>query len=50
MLDPRHISCFMAIPGMAQRDVLASMERFGSKVMPAVARALRGREPAVCTA
>jgi alkanesulfonate monooxygenase SsuD/methylene tetrahydromethanopterin reductase-like flavin-dependent oxidoreductase (luciferase family) len=47
-LDPRHISCFMAIPGMPQRNVLASMERFGAKVMPMVERARR--EPVASTA
>lgn len=33
-LDPTHISCFMAIPGLGQAKILRSMERFGSEVMP----------------
>jgi len=40
-LQPTHISCFMAIPGMPQDRVLRSMERFGSEVMPRLDRALR---------
>lgn len=40
-LQPRHISCFMAIPGMPQDRVLASMERFGTAVMPMLERSLR---------
>jgi alkanesulfonate monooxygenase SsuD/methylene tetrahydromethanopterin reductase-like flavin-dependent oxidoreductase (luciferase family) len=38
-LRPRHISCFMAIPGMEQDRVLRSMERFGAEVMPILAKA-----------
>jgi len=33
-LQPTHISAFMAIPGLEQRQVLRSMEAFGAKVMP----------------
>jgi len=33
-LRPTHISCFMAIPGIEQKRILRSMERFGSDVMP----------------
>ena len=46
VLQPRHISCFMAIPGMPQDRVLASMERFGTHVMPMLEGALRGNPPA----
>ncbi len=34
VLGPKHISCFMAIPGLDQSKILRSMERFGSKVIP----------------
>ena len=37
-LQPTHISAFMAIPGIEQKSVLKSMEAFGAKVMPQVAR------------
>ncbi|MBL8669743.1 MAG: LLM class flavin-dependent oxidoreductase [Alphaproteobacteria bacterium] len=33
-LGPTHISAFMAIPGIPQKRVLRSMERFGSFVLP----------------
>jgi alkanesulfonate monooxygenase SsuD/methylene tetrahydromethanopterin reductase-like flavin-dependent oxidoreductase (luciferase family) len=33
-LEPTHISAFMAVPGIEQKRVLASMEAFGKKVMP----------------
>lgn len=33
-LGPKHISCFMAIPGLDQTKILRSMERFGSEVVP----------------
>lgn len=33
-LEPTHISAFMAIPGIEQKRVLKSMERFGKDVMP----------------
>lgn len=35
-LQPTHISCFMAIPGIEQRQVMKSMERFGKDVLPKV--------------
>ena len=38
----------MAIPGMPQAKILASMERFGAKVMPMVERA--AHQPEVSTA
>lgn len=34
VLGPDHISCFMAIPGMKQGQILRSMERFGAEVLP----------------
>ena len=37
-LDPTHISCFMAIPGLSQSSILNSMERFGSEVQPILQR------------
>jgi alkanesulfonate monooxygenase SsuD/methylene tetrahydromethanopterin reductase-like flavin-dependent oxidoreductase (luciferase family) len=37
-LQPTHISAFMAIPGIDQRRILTSMETFGAKVMPALAK------------
>lgn len=37
-LEPTHISAFMAIPGIAQNRVLASMESFGKNVMPLLAK------------
>lgn len=33
-LNPSHISLFMAIPGLDQKAILASMERFGTEVIP----------------
>ncbi|WP_173934540.1 LLM class flavin-dependent oxidoreductase [Chelativorans sp. Marseille-P2723] len=38
LLNPHHISCFMAIPGLTQQGILASMERFGSEVIPLLER------------
>ncbi|MGN6768843.1 MAG: LLM class flavin-dependent oxidoreductase [Rhizobiaceae bacterium] len=38
MLDPSHISCFMAIPGLPQKKILESMERFGAEVQPLLER------------
>ena len=38
MLDPSHISCFMAIPGLSQGKILKSMERFGAEVQPILER------------
>lgn len=35
-LRPTHISCFMAIPGIAQPRILRSIERFGAEVMPSL--------------
>ncbi len=37
-LSPSHISLFMAIPGLSQDQVLKSMERFGSEVIPRLQR------------
>ena len=37
-LQPTHISGFMAVPGIEQKRVLKSMELFGSKVMPLLAK------------
>jgi alkanesulfonate monooxygenase SsuD/methylene tetrahydromethanopterin reductase-like flavin-dependent oxidoreductase (luciferase family) len=37
-LQPVHISCFMALPGMPQLRTLRSMERFGAEVMPKLER------------
>lgn len=34
VLGPTHTSCFMAIPGLSQSQILRSMERFGSQVIP----------------
>lgn len=33
-VNPSHISLFMGIPGLSQRQILSSMERFGAEVMP----------------
>ena len=33
-LAPSHISLFMAIPGLSQAQILKSMERFGTEVIP----------------
>lgn len=41
-LQPVHVSCFMALPGIEQPRTLRSMERFGSEVMPFLDRALGG--------
>lgn len=41
-LKPTHISCFMAIPGLAQQRVLRSIERFGAEVMPRLGKYLDG--------
>jgi alkanesulfonate monooxygenase SsuD/methylene tetrahydromethanopterin reductase-like flavin-dependent oxidoreductase (luciferase family) len=35
-LEPCHISCFMGIPGLSQAETLASIERFGTEVVPLV--------------
>lgn len=37
-LQPTHISGFMAVPGIEQKRVLKSMEAFGAKVMPKLAK------------
>lgn len=39
-LAPSHVSCFMAIPGVAQQKTLRSMELFGKEVLPLVERKL----------
>ena len=36
-----HLSCFMGRPGLPQRSILRSMERFGAQVMPRVEKAVR---------
>lgn len=41
VLDLTHLSCFMALPGLPQRSVLRSMERFGADVMPRLQATLR---------
>ena len=33
-LNPSHVSLFMAIPGLSQKEILTSMERFGAEVIP----------------
>ena len=42
VLRPTHMTCFMAIPGIAPDRILKSMERFGADVMPAIARHFGG--------
>jgi len=37
-VNPTHISMFMGIPGVPQSETLKSIERFGSEVMPRLAR------------
>jgi alkanesulfonate monooxygenase SsuD/methylene tetrahydromethanopterin reductase-like flavin-dependent oxidoreductase (luciferase family) len=37
-LGPSHISLFMAIPGLSQTQILKSMERFSSEVIPRLER------------
>ncbi len=41
-LQPRHISCFMGIPGMSQPEILKSIERFGAEVLPRLERHFGG--------
>jgi hypothetical protein len=41
-LQPRHISCFMGIPGLSQPEILRSIERFGAEVMPQLDRHFGG--------
>jgi alkanesulfonate monooxygenase SsuD/methylene tetrahydromethanopterin reductase-like flavin-dependent oxidoreductase (luciferase family) len=36
-----HLSCFMGLPGLPQRSILRSMERFGAEVMPRIEKAVR---------
>jgi alkanesulfonate monooxygenase SsuD/methylene tetrahydromethanopterin reductase-like flavin-dependent oxidoreductase (luciferase family) len=36
-----HLSCFMGLPGLPQRSILRSMERFGAEVMPRLKKAFR---------
>jgi alkanesulfonate monooxygenase SsuD/methylene tetrahydromethanopterin reductase-like flavin-dependent oxidoreductase (luciferase family) len=36
-LRPTHLSCFMGFAGIGRRETLASMERFGSEVLPILA-------------
>jgi alkanesulfonate monooxygenase SsuD/methylene tetrahydromethanopterin reductase-like flavin-dependent oxidoreductase (luciferase family) len=43
-LRPTHLSCFMAIPGIDPKRILRSMERFGSEVMPRLAKHFGGLE------
>ena len=40
VLRPNHISLFMQIPGVAQRDVMRSLERFSTEVRPLLEREL----------
>lgn len=39
-LEPSHMSCFMAIPGVAHQKTLKSMELFGKEVLPLVEKKL----------
>jgi alkanesulfonate monooxygenase SsuD/methylene tetrahydromethanopterin reductase-like flavin-dependent oxidoreductase (luciferase family) len=39
-LKPTHVSCFMAIPGLPQKRILKSMERFAGEVLPLVEKQL----------
>ncbi|MBM3597294.1 MAG: LLM class flavin-dependent oxidoreductase [Alphaproteobacteria bacterium] len=39
-LKPTHVSCFMAIPGMTQKETLRSMERFAGEVLPLIEKSL----------
>jgi alkanesulfonate monooxygenase SsuD/methylene tetrahydromethanopterin reductase-like flavin-dependent oxidoreductase (luciferase family) len=39
-LEPHHVSCFMAIPGVEPRKTLKSMELFGKDVLPLVEKKL----------
>jgi len=41
-LQPTHLSCFMALPGVPQARTLRSMERFGAEVMPRIAKHFGG--------
>lgn len=34
LLQPTHMSCFMAVPGISQDRILRSIERFGREVLP----------------
>jgi alkanesulfonate monooxygenase SsuD/methylene tetrahydromethanopterin reductase-like flavin-dependent oxidoreductase (luciferase family) len=43
-LKPAHVSCFMALPGLPQDRILRSIERFGSEVLPRVAKHFGGLE------
>ncbi|MFI5015797.1 MAG: LLM class flavin-dependent oxidoreductase [Hyphomicrobiales bacterium] len=37
-LTPTHISCFMGIPGLSQAEILGSIGRFGTEVVPLLER------------
>lgn len=42
-MTPTHLSCFMGLAGIGRRETLASMERFGSEVLPLLEPVLSGR-------
>ena len=46
VLGLTHMSCFMAIPGLDQRDIMKSIEAFGSKVIPLVGKQVGPSGPA----
>jgi hypothetical protein len=41
-MTPTHLSCFMGLAGIGRRETLASMERFGSEVLPLLEPVLTG--------
>lgn len=41
-MTPTHLSCFMGLAGIGRRETLASMERFGSEVLPLLEPVLAG--------
>lgn len=42
-MAPTHLSCFMGLAGIGRREMLASLERFGSEVLPLLAPVLAER-------
>lgn len=42
-MTPTHLSCFMGLAGIGRRETLASMERFGSQVLPLLEPVLADR-------
>lgn len=43
-LGMTHMSCFMAIPGLSQKEIMSSIEYFGTKVIPLIKKKLGNTE------